>query len=345
MKTNTFHAGITTRSKLLLTLLFCFFCSPLLLAQSKLWTPTQKDAAKQANDLTPDIPDIENRTLFDLSLNKLLVSTRTAKQEGISVSVSTTIIDLPLPNGTFQQFKIWESALMKKGLAETFPNIKTYVIKGIDDPYATGRIMVSPYEFSAYFSSPQLGHEVFIRKVYKGDPYVYTSYYGTEDPTRTDDWYCGFEGEEATGSKHGNWSSIEKTLTTTATGSELHLFTLAISFPGATSEQQGYTTKAEAMAGILSFLSEINTVYERDVSIRFVLPEGQEQLIFLDDATDPYVGNGGGQATNESQVIQRDLIGIDNYDLGLVFVVGGCCAASKPSVCTGSRDFDFSRFR
>ena len=293
----------------------------------------------------PDLPATQNRTLYKLSIDAMINQTKAAGIEGKHKNISTTtMVTLPLPDGTFQTFRIWESSLMEEGLARKFPEIKTYVIRAVNNLRLTGRMMVSPYEVSAFFADPVDGYEVFVRKVYKGREHTYMSYYGQDDPTQANEWQCGYEEEIETGKAKGN-AAQEKAITFDPTGSNLYLFRLAITFQGATSEANGYTTKEEALAGIVSFLSEINTIYERDLSIRFVLPENEENIIFLDDATDPFTTNGGDLSIYENQVVQRQYLGTENYDLGLVFVIGGCCGARSRVCRDEDKEISMNKFR
>ncbi|MEM1324795.1 MAG: LamG-like jellyroll fold domain-containing protein [Bacteroidota bacterium] len=338
---NLFYRHRLTSTVSTLCLLFSLLFAVGVSAQSKLWQATTPNLEKQATDLMPQLPEIDDQRLFKLSVDKMIEVTALAKSEG--ATATTTTIDLPLPDGAFQTFKVWESSLMEKGLQEKYSEIRTYLIQGIDDRHASGRIMVSPYEFSAYFASFHAGREVFVRKVYKGQSNTYVSYLGKDAPV-DEDWSCGYvEEETAHFGKRPQGENLQKT-TTLTTGDQLRLFRLAITFPGATSEANNYTTKAEALAGIVSFLSEINAVYERDLSIRFVMPDNSDEIIFLDDATDPFTTNGGNLSLTENQVIQRQYIGLENYDLGFIFVLGGCCGA-QGRVCTDARERSMNRFR
>lgn len=320
---------------LLLSLTF-----PELKAQNQLWKITTIDNNRTANDLMPQLPQVENRTLYELSIDRMITRTDIAPNEqNLTLAISAAIISLPLPNGSFQDFKVWESSIMEAGLQAKYPEIKTYLIRGVDDTYAVGRMMVSPYEFSAYFSSPISNQEVFVRKVYKGITSTYVSYSGKDAPIN-EDWVCDYIPTEDLNENN----PTNRSNNGYDTGTELWLFRLAIGFPGATSQSNNYTTKAEALAGIVSFLSEINAVYERDMSMRFVLPANQDEIIFLDDATDPYTTNGGDLSIYENRTILQQYIGDENYDLGFVFVLGGCCGA-RGDVCTDEKEVSMNEFR
>ncbi|MFK7936008.1 MAG: reprolysin-like metallopeptidase, partial [Saprospiraceae bacterium] len=340
VSTQPFSTFITT---LILIAIFTIGNSLNVVAQStSLWQPLPKSAAKSNSEVMPMLPDLSKQNLFQLSVADMLRTSKSAASEFSAKSTTTATVELPLPDGTFQTFQIWESSIMESGLAAKYPEIKTYVIQGIDDPLSAGRMMISPDEFSAYFAHYELQQEVFIRKAFKGKSNAYVSYFGQDHP-RDADWTCNFIGDDS--ELKPTADQLAKTLNSPSTGAELRVFTLAVSFTGALSEQQGYTTKAEALAGIVSFLSEINAVFERDISVRFVLPAEQDKLIFLSDATDPFTVDGGYYVSSENQIVQASLIGEENYDIGLVLVTGGCCAASLPALCNDSKSRNFSRFR
>ena len=48
-------------------------------------------------------------------------------------------IVLPMPDGSFEKFDVVESTVMEAGLAAKFPNIKTYLGQGVDNPRASVR--------------------------------------------------------------------------------------------------------------------------------------------------------------------------------------------------------------
>ena len=80
-------------------------------------------------------------TTFQLKSNELkLKLIQSPNEKNTPINLSNCIISLPLPNGTIQKFKVVESPIMMPELSEAFPNIKTYSIKGIDDPYANGKL-------------------------------------------------------------------------------------------------------------------------------------------------------------------------------------------------------------
>ncbi|MDO8969463.1 MAG: zinc-dependent metalloprotease family protein, partial [Saprospiraceae bacterium] len=309
-------------------------------AQTNLWSPAPfaREQAKTAQ--TPDLPDFEKGLLLQLDVAAMQQLGNTAQKEFSDLRGATTIIDLPLPDGSFQKFKIWESALMEPALAAKFSNIKTYLLKGVDDPFASGRMMVSPDEFSAFFTSHQFGQDVFIRKALKNSAAVYLSYWGKFDPELEIPFHCQWEASP----DNPDISQDNRMPGANETGDILRVFRLAMTIPGKLSENYGWTTKAQAMGALVAFLGTLNAIFERDLSVRFVLPAKQDEIIFVSSAADPFTALGGGEAANENIAVINQLIGQEGFDVGLIFVTGACCAAGKPVICGDYKAWNFSAF-
>ena len=309
-------------------------------AQTKLWSPAPFIQNLSKAEHIPDLPDLEKGVLLQLDVATMQSLGKTARREISDPRSVTTIVDLPLPDGSFQKFEIWESPLMEPELAAKFPEIKTYILKGIDDPFASGRMSVSPDEFGAFFTAHQFGQEVHIRKVLKNSASIYLSYWGKEDPSLQKPFNCLWEGSNAP--SHPEHKNLKPG--PNETGDVLRVFRLAMTIPGQLSQNYGWSTKSQALSALVAFLGSLNVIYERDLSVRFVLPVKQDNIIFVSAATDPFTALGGGEAANENIAVINQLIGQEGFDVGLIFVTGACCAAGKPTICGDYKAWNFSAF-
>ena len=90
-------------------------------------------------------------------------------------SASSVVIELPLPDGTFERFRVKESPTLAPELAKAFPEIKTYAGQGIDDPAATTRFGWTEAGFHAIILTGTRGN-VFIDTWAPSTQGVYISY-------------------------------------------------------------------------------------------------------------------------------------------------------------------------
>ncbi len=106
--------------------------------------------------------------LDDLLSRAPAESTVTAQNRG-------TVLLLPLPDGTFAQFRVEESSIMDPALAARYPEIRTYRGVGIDDPTATARLDRTPAGFHGFILSSS--DTIYIDPYQRGDIAHYMSYY------------------------------------------------------------------------------------------------------------------------------------------------------------------------
>ena len=117
------------------------------------WRPVWQDVAestvKAAISATGRVPrrDIVPRAYRTLQINKAALKNLLAAAPPESsgpIGTAGVELEIPLPSGGFGRFLVQESPIMEDKLAAKFPQIKTYVGQGIDDPTATMRIDVTP---------------------------------------------------------------------------------------------------------------------------------------------------------------------------------------------------------
>lgn len=102
---------------------------------------------------------------------------------------------------------------------------------------------------------------------------------------------------------------------------------------------------ADALAAIVTSVSRANVVYEGDFGISFQLVANNDQIVFIDPATDPYPdacdGTGGADCSSPylstNITALNNIIGFANYDVGHVLtrVYGGVAYIS--SVCSNAK--------
>ena len=255
----------------------------------------------------------------------------------VPTSVYSLELDVPMPSGKFSRFRIEESPVMEPLLAARYPEIKTYVGQGIDDPSATMRLDLTPRGFHAMVLSAR--GQYFIDPYWTDNDATYISYFKRDflAPQKDAAWECGVreasvESERAT-----------DILPTPArpTGATLRIYRLALAATAEyTAAVSGTTpgTVPQALAAMVTSINRCSAVYERDFAIRFVLVNNTDKLIFTDTNTDGYTNNNGSTMLGQNQTKIDSVIGNANYDFGHVFSTGGGGVASLGVICrTGSK--------
>lgn len=293
-----------------LTVLMVFVFS-LSFSQSKVWT---KKAINPDNESLSRF-HLEPSSVKTFSFNSNLLAQRiqAAPMRGISNSMSSTIIDVPTFDGDFEQFRIYEAQILSPSLAAQFPDIKSYVGYGVENPQTRLSMSVSPQGVQTMISS--VGKEtVFMQPITHGsdDYIVYTK---SSRGFYEDEFVCSTIDEVINASEDRVTANFQRD----ADDQTLRSYRLAVSVNGEYTTYHGGDIPG-ALAGINATLTRVNAVFETDMAITFELVDAP-QLIFTNAATDPYstLGNWNGE-------LQAELtanLGEANYDIGHMFGASG----------------------
>ena len=234
-----------------------------------------------------------------------------------------------MPDGSIAKFHVWESSIMEPGLEAKFPEMKTFAGQGIDDPYATIRFDYNPYTgFHGQILSGKTGR-IYIDPYAKGDLKHYISY-NVKDYSRDVKFICEVVDNAIASKGQGSQLAAAACL-----GTNLRTYRLALACTGeyAVAVAGATPTVAAVAAAMLTSMNRVNGVYEKEVSLRMTLIANNNNLIYLNGATDPYTNNNGATMLGENQANIDAVIGTANYDIGHVFSTGGGGIASLNSPC------------
>ncbi|MFN8289736.1 MAG: zinc-dependent metalloprotease family protein [Chitinophagaceae bacterium] len=238
------------------------------------------------------------------------------------------VIELPMPDGKMARFHVWESSVMQPGLAAKYPEIKTFLGQGIDDPYASVRLDYNPYfGFHAQILSPN--GRVFIDPYARYDINNYVSYY-SKDQSFSEKFICNTPDPISQNSVTAG----------PCRGTQLLTYRLALACTGeyAVAVAGASPTVPAVLAAMVTAVNRVTGVYELEVSVRLSLIPNDDLLIYLNGATDPYTNNSGGTMLGQNQANIDAIIGNANYDIGHVFSTGGGGIAGLGVVCiTGNK--------
>ncbi|MFM7174291.1 MAG: reprolysin-like metallopeptidase, partial [Caldilinea sp.] len=358
------HFSFLMRTSLALLGACCFFLScSVHLAQASSEEPgVQPPAGVLWSDVDPAVlpasaarvttPTRYRALALDVAaMSALLASTpREHTEERLEADSRGILLELPLPDGTFQHFRIVNTPIMAPELAAQYPAIQTYRGVGVDDPTASARLDFTPHGFHAQILSA--GPTVYIDPLFPNQTTLYQSFYRHDYTVRpgSETWFCAADTH---GDTHGERDDPQSTLPPEKTiraelaalgtsGTILRTYRLAVAATGEYTQFQArdLTTptvaqmKAAALAAIVTTMNRVNGIYEREVSIHMTLIANNDALLYTDGASDPYTNNDGFAMLDENQNTLDAVIGNANYDIGHVFSTGGGGVAQLDSPCT-----------
>ena len=243
--------------------------------------------------------------------------------EGTHTVKNQCVLSLPAPSGKFERFEVVETAVMHPDLAAKFPEIRTFSGIGLDDPYASLRMDITPKGLHAQVLSPRGSY--YIDPYWKNDTAFYTCY--RKDALRGKSFSCGVVGGKSP------LAGQTPRLASLTTGSTLQTYRLAVTGQGEYTVFHGGTV-AGAMAAIVTTINRVNGIYENDLAVRLQLVANNNLIIYTNPATDPFsLNNSSGTTLNQNQSNTDSVIGSSNYDVGHIFNTGGGGLAGNGVVC------------
>lgn len=297
--------------KLLTVALLTFSSIAFSQSGKSLWNTTTKKS-----DMIP----LENRivlpekNLFTLNLDQLRTVLSNAPQRFSDAKRNGITLSIPNENGVLESFNVYENPVLDPALAARYPEIKSYIGIGIDNPTATSYFSVSPLGFKAMTLSADKA-AVFIEPISQ-DLTTYTVYRKSDKARSLSAFECSVIDDVVP-------QVDPSTLRPNADDSTLRTFRLAMSCTGEYTAYFG-GTKALALAAINNSITRCNGVFEKDFGIRMVIIANTDLVIYTSASTDPYAAASSmSQWNSQLQSTLTSVIGEANYDVGHLFGASG----------------------
>jgi hypothetical protein len=241
-----------------------------------------------------------------------------------------TIVSIPNFKGQIEQFEVWENSNFDPILQAKYPEIRAYTGKGITDRTANINFSLAPIGFqTAVF---RIGKDAEFIEAFDKEASVYVVFNSKNSHAGTTTFKCGVKDTELKLTPTNN--------TNKSNAGQLKTMRLAASCNGEYAQHFG-GTKAGALSGINASLTRMNALFERDLAIHVNLIANNDDLLYLNPATDPFSDGAIGAAgawNLETQNNLTTLIGNTGYDLGHLFCKtgGGGNAGCLGCVCIDS---------
>ncbi len=275
-----------------------------------------KQSAKTDFSLLKRNLQLPEKTILDLDLVAINNALQQAPQRNETTKTSNVIFALPDSEGLMENFKVYVSSNMDPALASRYPEIKSYIGIGIDNPTATAYFSLSPLGFKSMVLYADKS-AVFIEPI--SQDLITYSVYKKSDKIQS---LSHFECSVIDSAKPKVASSV---LRPNADDGTLRTFRLAMSVTGEYTTYFG-GTKTLALAAINNSLTRVNGVFEKDFGVHMNLIANTDLVIYTNASTDPYsaaTAGAGGAWNQELQTALTNTIGNANYDIGHLFGASG----------------------
>jgi hypothetical protein len=259
----------------------------------------------------------------------------------------TSNLVLPFPNskGEIEHYTVYEASIMEPELEAKFPNIKSYVGKGIEDPTASIRFSVTLFGLHTMRFSGN--DETSFIDTYTTDNKNYIVYNKSSvSPTKS--FQCLVKDNEQFALDNSN--KIDQTILRASDG-KFRIFRLAMA---STIEYSKFhinkaglndgtlaQKKGAVLAAMNVTMTRVNGIYEKDLSMRMTIIGANDKIIFID--SDNFTNDNSNKLIDEGQEQITNIIGNANFDIGHVVSTGGgglagptpCVNGQKASGITG----------
>ena len=266
-------------------------------------------------------------------------------------------LELPMGDGSFRKFNVWEAPMMHPEMAEKYPDIKTFTGVALDDHRVTAKMDFTLYGFHAMIFD---GDNTTMINPYDllHDGFYMVNY--SRDETRSFDkrMKCGVkavhEDEMAGEAMAMQGTGLPKLAARTGNGWNRRTYDLALCadhFYCQAATGLGTPTIAQCLSAMTTSMNRVNGVYEREFSVHMNFCAKEDTLIWPTNTgsingNDPFntIDANGGACLTQNQTTCTGRVGSANYDLGHVFTTGGggisglgivCNSSQKAQSCTG----------
>ncbi len=245
----------SNRFKLLISVFLLYFINSFSQTSDEFWTKSSN--SKIGNERKTETAKLPTKfEVFQLNskIFKSKLTTSPLKKE--NQKESGTIMSFPNEDGNLEKFKVFEVSIMEESLQNKYPNIRSYVGKGVDNPEKNIRFSYTSQGLNAVLATNS--GEIYYIDPYTNDKEFYIIYAKKNIPTEENPFECGTIDEE----KNFKKSLSNKTANTlNANDGFLRTYRLAVAVTGEYSQyhltKQGISSTATDQVKKTAVLSAI----------------------------------------------------------------------------------------
>ena len=232
---------------------------------------------------------------------------------------------LPLADGSYQVFDVKPSEVWPAADAGMYAGVSTLHGVAVGNAAMTVAITISIDGLDAFVRGAHGSTHIERSNADSGVVVVYSS-----DVAAGFNCFCDDHAGDAAGVNPFSAPIAENCI-----GDELRKFRLGIAAAGEYTAANGGTV-ASALTAIAALVNNLNLIYERDMSVRFILAT-DNSIIFTSTATDPFTTTPDGAELTASDTTLDGALGSTGYDVGITLGSYGGGLAQVASICSASK--------
>ena len=326
--------------------LFFWFCLLLfgfqVSAQNVGWELLEDERSLSGKELFERDNAPSNYLMYQTDYHQLVQQLELAPNENeISSPEQGLRVNLPSIDGDVSSFYVYYSAISEEEMQNGFTETRSY--KGVDtkNPGNVVHLVAGDY-FGLSLSGYNLEGDLYFVQALSKDLNTYMSYYYKDVPKQH--FECGVTSDMIPGMELpaiDTYSQTQPLMSDStfrtyrlalACTPEYAAYHVAQAGVGAGTDAQKKQAVRQAFNAAVSIL---NTLFERDMSLRFVLVANTNNLIYLNGGN--YNDSDTGQMITQNQTNINNVIGSNDYDIGHVFGFGsGGGLAALSSLCVSN---------
>lgn len=333
--THSFNYTNTTMNRICTLVLFLICCGFQMKAANAFWTLSPERTVNAAGQRLI-IPEQYQLARLDVGAFQLFQSFIPLEGQG-----GYPAFELPTPDGSALEFRIYEKPMMEAVLANKFPQIKTYTALCVSNPLIMAKLDFTVHGFHAMVMN---GSDTYFIDPYANmDNEWYVVYFKRDfRKSLNSRMQCLVDDEPGILIPRQDPVSLTQNslpaLSFKTSGDTIRTYRLALACTEEYSAAVGGTTptKASVLSAMVTSMNRVNGVFEKEFSMHANLVANNDTLIWLPGSGDPYTNNSGSTMLGQNQTSLTSRIGSANYDYGHVFSTGGGGVANLGCVCSSS---------
>ncbi|MBX9735791.1 MAG: hypothetical protein K2X32_02600, partial [Phycisphaerales bacterium] len=267
----------------------------------------------------------ERMAALEVNLGALERQLRAAPMENTPGAARPLVIDLPNPDGGFDQYAIVRTQVLHPELEAAFPTFRTFSGRRVGNGRISVHLDLTDLGVRAQFIGPD-AYWAFIDPVSKGDTTHHAAYFAKD--------VGGHVGGKCEAHDHEAAEPQEEMVSPATAGAQLRTYRMAVATTGEFTQFYGGSVST-GLAAVTTAVNRLNQIFENEFAIRFQLIANNQNFIFTNSGSDPYNNADIGGMLGENASTLAPIA--SSYDIGHVFGTAGGGVANLGVVCTSNK--------